>query len=94
VFRPERFVGSSPPPTTWLPFGGGVRRCIGAGFSLMEGVAVLREVFSAYELEAIGQEEPRVRNITSVPRHGAQVVVTPRTDGARSSSDEVAALTT
>ncbi|MGL4174546.1 MAG: cytochrome P450 [Dermatophilaceae bacterium] len=94
VFRPERFVGSSPPPTTWFPFGGGVRRCIGAGFSLMEGVAVLREVFSRYELLAVGEEEPRVRNITSVPRHGAQVVVTPRAHGERSSSDSASALTT
>ncbi|MGL5928743.1 MAG: cytochrome P450 [Dermatophilaceae bacterium] len=94
VFRPERFVGSSPPPTTWLPFGGGVRRCIGAGFSLMEGVAVLREVFSRHELLAVGEEEPRVRNITSVPRHGAQVVVTPRAHGERSSSDSASALTT
>ena len=36
----------TPPTNTWIPFGGGVRRCIGAGFSLMEGVAVLREVFA------------------------------------------------
>ena len=38
----------SPAPNTWIPFGGGVRRCIGAGFSLMEGVVVLREVLTAY----------------------------------------------
>src|ERR687898_1058446 len=34
----------------WLPFGGGVRRCIGAGFSLMEGTAVLREILTRYAL--------------------------------------------
>ena len=75
VFRPERFVGQNPATNTWIPFGGGVRRCIGAGFSLMEGVAVLREVFTAYDVIAAGDDEPRVRNITSVPRHGARVEV-------------------
>ncbi|MDQ6687073.1 MAG: cytochrome P450, partial [Actinomycetota bacterium] len=43
-FRPDRFIEGEVAPNTWIPFGGGVRRCIGAGFSLMEGVAVLREV--------------------------------------------------
>jgi len=76
VFRPERFLGQHPPANTWIPFGGGVRRCIGAGFSLMEGVAVLREVYGAVDLESLGPEEPKVRNITSVPRRGARVRVT------------------
>jgi cytochrome P450 len=74
-FRPERFVGTSPAPHTWIPFGGGVRRCIGAGFSLMEAVAVLREVFAAYDVRSVGDDEPKVRNITSVPRLGARIVV-------------------
>jgi cytochrome P450 len=77
-FRPDRFIGHNPPTNTWIPFGGGVRRCIGAGFSLMEGVAVLREVFAAYDVSAVGDDEPRVRNITSVPRRGARIRVTPR----------------
>lgn len=75
AFRPERFLGQNPPAHTWIPFGGGVRRCIGAGFSLMEGVAVLREVLTAYDVTAVGAEEPKVRNITSVPRRGAVVRV-------------------
>jgi cytochrome P450 len=78
VFRPERFLGHNPPTNTWIPFGGGVRRCIGAGFALMEGVAVLREVFAAYDVTAVGDDEPKVRNITSVPRNGARVRVTAR----------------
>ncbi|CAI9412176.1 cytochrome P450 [Nocardioides sp. T2.26MG-1] len=78
VFRPDRFLGHNPPPNTWIPFGGGVRRCIGAGFSLMEGVAVLREVFTAYDVTALGSDEPKVRNITSVPRRGARIRVTAR----------------
>lgn len=78
TFRPERFLGHNPAPNTWIPFGGGVRRCIGAGFSLMEGVAVLREVFAAYDVTAVRSEVPKVRNVTSVPRHGAQIRVTAR----------------
>jgi len=74
-FDPTRFVGQSPPVNTWIPFGGGVRRCIGAGFSLMEGVVVLREVLSTYDVEAVAVDRPRVRNITSVPRHGARIRV-------------------
>ena len=79
-FRPERFLQGAVAPNTWIPFGGGVRRCIGAGFSLMEGVAVLREVLGRYDvaLPAGPADYPRVRNITSVPRHGARVVVTAR----------------
>ena len=76
VFRPERFLGQNPPTNTWIPFGGGVRRCIGAGFSLMEGVAVLREVLTAYDVTAVGEDRPRVRNITSVPRRGARIRLT------------------
>ncbi len=74
-FRPERFLDGSPAPNTWIPFGGGVRRCIGAGFSLMEAVSVLREVFATYDVEAAGRDIPKVRNITSVPKRGARIVV-------------------
>jgi len=76
-FRPERFLGVHVEPNTWIPFGGGVRRCIGAGFSLMEGVAVLREVLTRYDvaLPPGGEDRPKVRNITSVPRRGARIVV-------------------
>ena len=78
AFRPDRFLEHHPPTNTWIPFGGGVRRCIGAGFALMEGVAVLREVLAAVDLTAVGDDVPKVRNITSVPRHGATVRVTRR----------------
>jgi len=78
TFRPERFLDQNPPANTWIPFGGGVRRCIGAGFSLMEGVAVLREVFTSYDVMSVGDDEPKVRNITSVPRRGARIRVSRR----------------
>jgi cytochrome P450 len=76
-FRPERFLEGEVAINTWIPFGGGVRRCIGAGFSLMEGVAVLREVLTTYDVELPPgtREVAKVRNITSVPRHGARIVV-------------------
>ena len=77
AFRPDRFLHGSPPPNTWIPFGGGVRRCIGAGFSLMEGVTVLGEVLKRYDvrLPAGFADRPKVRNITSVPKRGARIVV-------------------
>lgn len=80
AFRPERFLDGGVATNTWIPFGGGVRRCIGAGFSLMEGVVVLREVLSAYDvsLPPGAREEPKVRNITSVPKNGARIVVARR----------------
>jgi cytochrome P450 family 135 len=76
-FRPERFLEGHVAPNTWIPFGGGVRRCIGAGFSLMEGVAALREVLTAYDVVVLDghTDKPRVRNITSVPDQGARIVV-------------------
>jgi cytochrome P450 len=79
AFQPARFLEGHVSANTWIPFGGGVRRCIGAGFSLMEGVAVLREVLLEYDvtLPDGARDLPRVRNITSVPRHGARVVVHP-----------------
>jgi cytochrome P450 len=77
-FDPTRFLGQNPPTNTWIPFGGGVRRCIGAGFSLMEGAAVLREVFRAWSVVTEHDDSPRVRNITSVPDLGARIRVTPR----------------
>ena len=79
-FRPERFLEGEVVTNTWIPFGGGVRRCIGAGFSLMEGVAVLREVLGTFDVvvPAGADDVPKVRNITSVPRHGARIVVTRR----------------
>ena len=80
VFRPGRFLEEHVAANTWIPFGGGVRRCIGAGFSLMEGVAVLREVLLRFDVAVPigGEDKPRVRNITSVPDKGARIVIHPR----------------
>jgi cytochrome P450 family 135 len=84
-FRPERFLEGEVAPNTWIPFGGGVRRCIGAGFSLMEGVAVLREVLRQLDVTIVDghTDKPRVRNITSVPDRGARIMVEPRSSRRR-----------
>ncbi|GAB3188693.1 cytochrome P450 [Nesterenkonia suensis] len=70
-FRPERFLDGSLDPHTWIPFGGGVRRCLGAAFAQMEGVEVLREVLRQVEPVAERPAGTRLRNITNVPRDGA-----------------------
>jgi cytochrome P450 len=79
-FRPERFLDGQPPANTWIPFGGGVRRCLGAGFSLMEASAVLGEVLRRFDVQPNHPrpERPRARNITLVPAQGAKITVVAR----------------
>ncbi len=74
-FDPNRFLGEQPAANTWIPFGGGVRRCLGAGFSLLEAGIVLGELLRRFELTpaAAGDEQPRPRNITLAPARGATV---------------------
>lgn len=79
-FRPARFLGDGPPTGTWLPFGGGVRRCLGAGFSLMEATVMLRAVLSRYRLtpDRLRPEPAKPRHITLVPGRGARVIARSR----------------
>jgi cytochrome P450 len=76
-FRPERFLEGSPPPYTWIPFGGGVRRCIGAAFATLEMKVVLREVLTRVELEPARRaaEGTRVSGVMMLPSRGGEVVV-------------------
>lgn len=74
-FRPHRFLDDDIAAHTWLPFGGGVRRCIGAGFSLMEGTVVLKEVLTRYRVSIDTEEVSTVRNITHVPKGKAVVTL-------------------
>jgi cytochrome P450 len=77
-FKPERFLASDPPDTyTWLPFGGGTRRCIGASFALMEMRIVLARVLERTALRAADREPEQVqfRGITLAPRNGTRVVM-------------------
>ncbi|MFB7633421.1 cytochrome P450 [Streptomyces sp. NPDC056149] len=80
AFRPERFLDGQPPANTWIPFGGGARRCIGAGFALMEATVVLRELLQRYDLrpDRPEPEAQRAHHVTLIPKRGARVVVTRR----------------
>ncbi len=76
-FRPERFVEDGAESYSWLPFGGGIRRCIGAALAHAEMAEVLRVAVSAVELRPLrDQPDPVVlRGITLAPKHGVQVSV-------------------
>jgi cytochrome P450 len=75
AFVPERFLGRTPDLATWLPFGGGLRRCLGAGFALLELREVVRTVVTSVRLHAAGRpERPRRRAVTLMPRRGCRVV--------------------
>jgi cytochrome P450 len=77
-FRPERFLGPEVPDTyTWIPFGGGTRRCLGASFALTEMRVVMRRVLERCALRPADPalEEPMFRGITVAPKNGAQVLL-------------------
>jgi cytochrome P450 len=76
-FRPERFLESKPTPYEFLPFGGGVRRCLGMAFALVEMKIVLAEVLRRVELRAAPGYQVRVvrRSVTLAPSEGMPVVV-------------------
>jgi cytochrome P450 len=72
AFKPERFLDRSPGTYTWIPFGGGRRRCLGASFAMLEMKLVLRTVLRARRLASAPapMERPRRRNITIKPELG------------------------
>jgi cytochrome P450 len=77
AFRPERFLEQSPGTYTWIPFGGGRRRCLGAAFALQEMKIVIGEVLRRFELEPrqpAGERSIR-RSITVSPRQGGTVIL-------------------
>jgi cytochrome P450 len=75
-FRPERFLDGKADNYAWIPFGGGVRRCIGAAFAEYEMRTILREFVERAELQSVDSKpEPvRVRNITLAPAKGTRVI--------------------
>jgi cytochrome P450 len=77
AFRPERFIEQPAGTYTWIPFGGGVRRCLGASFAQFEMRVVLRELVRRLELRTADERPERVtrRAITLVPERGGEVVV-------------------
>jgi cytochrome P450 len=76
AFRPERFLGRNPGTYEWVPFGGGVRHCIGRGFAAMEMRTVLGVISEELIIKPIGTSHEMVgrRAITLVPKGGCEVV--------------------
>jgi cytochrome P450 len=78
AFRPERWLGGRKPGTyEWIPFGGGIRRCLGAALAMAEQRVVLTAMARRLDLEAADPAPERVlhRNVTMIPADGARVVV-------------------
>jgi cytochrome P450 len=79
AFRPERFLDEQPGTYTWIPFGGGRRRCLGASFAMLEMKVALRAALRRYTIEQVAVlERTRRRAITISPRRGARMVLLPR----------------
>lgn len=81
AFKPDRFLADGPDTYAWIPFGGGVRRCLGASFAEFEMRIVLREVLTRCDLDkaSLAPEKTGRRNITLSPRNGTPVVISLRT---------------
>jgi cytochrome P450 len=84
AFRPERFLGRQPGTYTWIPFGGGIRRCLGAALAMAEQRVVLRAIARRADLHAPdpAPERARHRNVTMIPAAGARVVLDARRPGS------------
>jgi cytochrome P450 len=77
AFRPERFLEGAPEPYTWVPFGGGVRRCLGAAFAQLEMKIVISTVIARARLRAprARSEKARFRGVTVLPSRGGEAIV-------------------
>ena len=79
AFMPERFLDRKPETYTWLPFGGGVRRCLGAAFAVFEMKVLIQTILAHAVLEPVGERElMRRRAIVFAPERGAQVLMRER----------------
>jgi cytochrome P450 len=80
AFRPDRFLAGGPETYSWIPFGGGTRRCIGAAFAQMEMRIVLRTILESVRLTAVDPrlEHPVRRNVTLSPRNGTRATASSR----------------
>lgn len=91
AFRPERFLGQAPGTYTWIPFGGGRRRCLGASFALLEMKLVIRAMLQRFELEPpdARAEKTRRRNITVSPGRGCQLILRERVRDAHRAQESL-----
>ena len=80
AFLPERFLDGAPSPGMWIPFGGGVRRCLGASFATYEMAVVLRTVLTGARLRPAspGPERARLHAVVMVPARGGRVILEER----------------
>jgi cytochrome P450 family 135 len=85
-FRPERWAGRKPGTYEWIPFGGGIRRCLGAALAMAEQRVVLEAMARRLDLEADdpAPEHAVHRNVTMIPARGARVVIRSRRAGIAS----------
>jgi cytochrome P450 family 135 len=84
VFKPTRFLTERPVASEWFPFGGAVRRCVGASFAQFEARIVLEELIGRLRFVAIRRRERTGRRaIVLTPSRGARVIATPRTPSRR-----------
>lgn len=76
-FDPQRYIESKPATFSWLPFGGGARRCLGAAFANMEMDVVLRTVLRRFDLETTTAPAERwhCRGVAYIPKNGGRVTV-------------------
>ena len=79
-FDPDRMLGTTHSPSTYLPFGGGNRRCLGATFAMVEFRVVLAEVLRRVELETTDDagERKRLKHVIFVPHRGARIRIRSR----------------
>ena len=82
AFRPERWLGRKPGTYEWIPFGGGIRRCLGAALAMAEQRVVLTAMARRLDLEADRPEPERAvhRNVTMIPARGGRVIARARHD--------------
>ena len=94
AFRPERFLDGEAESYTWLPFGGGIRRCIGAALAQAEMAEVLRVILKRVELAPVSPRTDQVvlRGITLAPKDGVRMRVTTRATPSGASRRAVAAV--
>lgn len=76
AYRPERWHGRQPGTYEWIPFGGGIRRCLGAALAMAEQRVVMRKIVERLDLEAEDPEPEHAvhRNVTMIPSRGARVI--------------------
>ena len=88
-FNPDRFVGANPKPFAWIPFGGGVNRCIGAAFANMEMDITLRTLLREFRFAPtdVPAERRHFRGVATAPARGGRAVVYRRTAEASSDAD-------